>query len=51
MTVVIFDYCHSVNRLLSAGYVLRCVTGYTLTINSSPEQIVVSIGGTIEGWD
>lgn len=24
---------------------------YTLTINSSPEQIVVSIGGTIEGWD
>ena len=24
---------------------------YTLTISSSPEQIVVSIGGTIEGWD
>lgn len=28
----------------------RCYT-YTLTINSSPEQIVVSIGGTVEGWD
>ena len=28
----------------------KCYT-YTLTINSSPEQIVVSIGGTIEGWD
>ena len=27
-----------------------CYT-YTITINSSPEQIVVSIGGTIEGWD
>ena len=24
---------------------------YTLTINSSPEQIVVSIGGSIDGWD
>lgn len=28
----------------------RCYT-YTMTINSSPEQIVVSIGGSIEGWD
>ena len=27
-----------------------CYT-YTLTINSSPEQIVVNIGGTIEGWN
>lgn len=24
---------------------------YTLTINSSPEQIIVNIGGDIEGWD
>ncbi len=28
----------------------HCYT-YTMTINSSPEQIVVSIGGSIEGWD
>lgn len=27
-----------------------CYT-YTLTINSSPEQIVISIGGTIDNWD
>lgn len=28
----------------------HCYT-YTLTINSSPEQIIVNIGGEIEGWD
>ena len=27
-----------------------CYT-YTLTISSSPEQIIINIGGTVEGWD